>query len=413
MSVPATTVTAYFDVPSSTTFIIGDPVRGIIGSDYVLGGDVAVDIASLVRMVTIRRGRTRELNEITAGSAVIEANNHFRQLDPENTAGTYYGNIRPGKRVRIDTDGVTIFDGKTADYDYSYSPSLESLTDIEVVDVLAELAASELDDWTTTAGQTAGQRLEDLFDRPEVGIGAARNLDAGSSTLAADVVTAGANALNYAQTVTQSDLGVLFASRQNLLTFFGRSHPLSGSGAVEFSDDGTGVAFQGIEADYDVTLLHNRVSVTRDGGTTQTVQDDASIALYGEGKPRTLSVTGLLADSDDQALSMANYLLNLYKDPQYRVSSVTVILNTATDADRQAILALDIGDVVTVTFTPNQVGDPFSKFCRVEGFAHVIDKPFHTVTVYVSNLGDTFSGAPFIIGDPVYGVIGGPGVLTF
>lgn len=417
MVAPTPTVTAYWELTGATTaFVLDDPVRGVLDSaTYVLGGDVATDISELVRSVTIRRGRQRAIEEITVGVANVVANNHQRQLDPEYSSGTYYGNIRPGKRFTVSAtpDGgipIPVFDGRVDDWDFLYPVDMDSIAQFDIVDGLAMLGAAEFDEWTTTAGQTPGVRLEAILDRPEVQFPASRNIDVGTSTLQADLVSWGSNVLNYCQLVAQADLGQLFAARDGVLTFFGRNRVVTGVGAPEFRDDGVGIVYQGVQLDYGTEQLFNRVSVDADGFTKQTVIDQDSIDLYGV---RSLSIPRLPLDSEAQALDLANFLLSLYKLPVTRFESVTVTLHDKTAAEQATILAVDIGSVVRVVYTPNGVGDPIDKYCLVEGVSHTISPSFHEMTFSLSNLADGFSGQPFVLDDSEFGLLDGTGRLAF
>lgn len=411
------TVTAFFDVDgSSVVFILDDPVRGLLDDPtYVLGGDLAVDLPG-IRSVTIRRGRERALDEITVGVATVRANNMDRIYDPEYAAGTYYGNIRPGKRVTIATNGVARFDGLIDDYDYDYPVAGDSTVTFDAADCLATLGSAEFDEWTTSAGQLVGARLTSILDRPEVAFPATRSIDTGTSTLQADLVSWGSNVLNYAQLVTKADLGSLFASKEGVLTFYGRNRSVTGVGAPIFSDvPGAGIPYSEFAIDYGTELLANRVSVDATGFTKQTVTSAASYDLFQ--KWWSLSLANLPLETQQQALDLANYLLNLYAFPDQRIASITVLLHGLDTDDQNAVLALDIGSVIRVAHTPNGISPAIDKYCMVEGVTESIGMGamFHSVTLKLSNLIDAFGGQPFILDDAEWGVLdtAGHGVLAF
>lgn len=415
MTAPTPTVTAFFDVAgNSQVFILNDPVKGVLdNATYTLGGDVATDISQYVRVTSITRGRERAIDEINVGVAQLTANNHNRTFDPEYTAGPFFGNIKPGKRVTVAAGGVTIFDGLIDDWNFDYQPSRESAASFDVVDCLATLGSAEFDEWTTTAGQTTGTRLASILDRPEVQFPATRNLDSGTSTLQADLVSWGTNVLNYAQLVVKCDLGQLFASRDGVLTFYGRNRSVTGVGALEFRDDGAGIPYGGVALEYGTELLFNRVSVDATGFTKQTVTDQDSIDEFQ--KVWSLSLPELPLETQQQALDLANYLLNLYSQPVTRISSVTVHLHDEriSEGTAGAILALDIGSVIRVVYTPNDVGTAIDKFCMVEGVDHAIDWPAHSMTLKLSNLADGFAGNPFTLDSATLGLLDIAGVLAF
>lgn len=62
-----------------------------------------VDLSSRVRSAEWRVGRERDLDEWPSGEATIVLDNSDRVLDPEYTAGTYYGSLNPRTPFRIRT----------------------------------------------------------------------------------------------------------------------------------------------------------------------------------------------------------------------------------------------------------------------------------------------------------------------
>ncbi len=58
------------------------------------------DLSTRCRRLTIRRGRSHELNRTGAGVLEALLDNRDRELDPDNTLGTYYPNVKPMKHVR-------------------------------------------------------------------------------------------------------------------------------------------------------------------------------------------------------------------------------------------------------------------------------------------------------------------------
>ena len=415
MAAPAVTVNAYWDIANSgSTFVLDDPTRGVLDSVYVLAGDVAVNITSNVRTVAVKRGRSRELDVIEAGVASLWADNNTRQMDPAYTSSPYYGNVRPGKRVTISATASgfsarPILDGIVDDWNYNYDPAPDSTTTFDVIDGLGLLAAAEFDAWTTTPAETTGPRLTSILARSEVLFTGTTAFDVGTSTLAGDNVSWGSNVLNYMQLVAKADLGQLFAAKDNTITFYGRAKVLTGVGSLTFSDDGTGIAYRSLEVDYGTELLFNRVSVDATGFTKQTVSDTDSIAMYGV---RTLSLS-LPLDSAAQALTMATFLLNVYKQPAQRFSSMVVSLPPQTDAVQDSILALEIGSVIRVVFTPNKLGTAIDRYCLIEGISHDIGPMQHDVTFSMSNLANGLGGLPFVLDDATYGKLDGLGLLAY
>lgn len=59
--------------------------------------NVTADLVSL----STRRGRNRESGAYETGQLLFELRNDTRKYDPDHTAGTYYGKLRPNRRVRL------------------------------------------------------------------------------------------------------------------------------------------------------------------------------------------------------------------------------------------------------------------------------------------------------------------------
>lgn len=402
MPAPTITVTAYFDFPfTADAFTLDDPTRGELGNTtYKLFASTPVDVSNDARTVSISRGTSSKLvPEADAGTASVVLANRDRTYDPQFPTGPYYGNIIPGRRVTIAANDITIFDGRVEDWDLSYEVSGESTAVAKLVDGLATLARQQFDDWTPTAGETAGPRLSTVLDRPEVQWPYARSIDTGVSTLSAAPVDWGTNALDYCKLVSKSDLGFFFADRSNVLTFRDRHANLNASASATFADDGTGIPFMSISAAYGSELLFNRVGVSRVGGGEQTVLDLDAQLSYGV---RSYTVSGLLLDSNDQALDMANFLLGQYTDPEFRIESIGVELAALTPAQQDEVLSLDLTSVVRVVFTPNGVAPAYDRFCIVYGIDHAIDarSTSHTVTLH---LGDADRRSNLTLDDDVFG----------
>ncbi len=383
----------------------------IEGTD-VIAGDVSVDITDYVYAVSTARGRSRELDTIQTGTCRVALRNYDGRFLPEefNAAGPYVGDVFPGKRVRVSmaANDAAIFTGRVDEWHYSYDVSGEVDAWFEAVDGLGALASASFDDWTTTAADTPGDRINAVLDRPEVDWGPARDIGTGVSTLQSDSITWGSNVLNYCSLVAATDRGFFFASRENQLTFIGRDElalratVFADDPADILADDGTGVAFSGIEIASSSELLFNRVGVDREGGALQTVEAPASQEAYGV---RSLQVTGLLNETDDQSLSLAANLLDQYSQPQSRVAAVTVILDSLDPGSTTDVKVPlhDIGDMVKVKWTPVGTSTQVEQLSLVEGKYHqtTVDG-LHTVT-YALSPADQLAG--FIIGDAKYGVI--------
>jgi hypothetical protein len=274
-----------------------------------------------------------------------------------------------------------------------------------VSDALGQLGRAEFNEWTATASQLPGQRLNSILDRSEVLWPAIdRDIGNGVDVLQGDAVSWGSNVLNYMQLVAKGDLGYLFASKDGKITFRDRNFANGATSLITFADGTatTGVPFSGISAETGADTLFGRVGVDREGGTLQTVTV-ASLSTWAAtyGGVRSLSVTGLVLNTDAQSLALANYLLNLYSAPQYRVSSVTLDLHGFELGMQSQVLALEIGSTVTVSYSPNRTGPVITQTLVVQGIQHDIGPATHTVTLSTIQSPIQY----FRLDDVVYGVL--------
>jgi hypothetical protein len=411
MAIEAPTVTVFFGLTASADlfFVLDDDVRGELDNvTYLLGGDLGTDITDAVHNISIRRGRNRELDEITTGTCNVGLRNFDRAFDPVNAAGPYFGNLRPGKQVQVSIYGVTIYTGAVDDWAQGFAHGNRADASLIAVDSLGRLARRDFDEWTTTGGQTAGPRIVDVLNRTEVGWGANRDIGTGVSTLQADVVSWGSNVLNYLQLVAKSDQGRLFDSRSGVLTFRDRHSVITATLAASFADDDTAIGFSAAQPRSSSELFFNRVSVDREGGVAQTKTDTAAGA---HDDIRALSIGGLLLDDDAQSADMAEFLLNLYKEPDTRLAQLTIPVHRLEVADQAAVARIELGDVVNVVWTPAGVGAAIDADLIVEGVEHEINKSVgHVMRLALSNT--TQRLAPFILDDDNFGVLD-QNVLTF
>ena len=365
-------------------FTLDDTTKGVLdGTAYKLAGDILQDVTSYTRDISIRRGRSRQLDRFTAGAATITLDNRARTFDP--LAGTaltpYAGQIVPRKEATISVSGVPIFSGQVEDWNLRYDLSGDSVAEAVCADGFALISQDTLAGSATTS-QLTGARISSVLTAAGWPIGK-RAIGTGDATLIADTIPAEANVLQYLQKVEASEPGAFFVNRAGNMTFRDRSDTQTFTG-VSFADDGTGIPYQGIDVLYGTEELYTNVVVTRSNGTaavgTATAADATSQAAYGI---NTLAVETLLS-SDAQATDLAQYLLGKYQTPTYRVDALDVILEGMTSTQAGQVLGLELADVVKVTFTPNRIGTAIQQFALVDGIEHRINPNAHTIRLTLS-----------------------------
>jgi len=366
---PTVRVELYVGIDRDAPYLtLDDPVKGELDEamyplyDGVLPS-ITADLEADAYAYTVSRGRDSELDDVSTGTLAVSLRNQTGTFVPSTLVPTSSDVYLPGKRVRLYLDEVCVFDGTVDDWQLLYDISGDCTADLVAYDALGTLAETALEEWTTTA-QTAGERIVEVLDRPEVDFGANRGVGAEGGDIDNDTVPAETNTLSYVRQVVYSSLGYVYASRLGLLTFE-PSTSVTYSVQAEFADDGTAIPFSGIAPASSSKFLYNRVSVTRAevGAVEQIVDDTASQALYGI---RTLSLDNMLMNSDTDALHFAETLLSVYKDPATRVESLTVNLGSLTSSQIAQVCALELGDFITVTWTPAGTSE-VTQSLRIEG----------------------------------------------
>jgi len=159
---------------------------------------------------------------------------------------------------------------------------------------------------------------------------------------------------------------------------------------VAFSDFGPGIRFTKIDVQYGSEFLYTEIEAsTQDAfGEIQVVDAPLSKALYGV---RSYSLTNLLNSTDQGAFEVAKDYLTYYYEPELRVQSITVDLSNLTIEQKLEVLGLEIDSFITVSFTPNGVGDPKVASGLVTGISHRITLTSHEVELRLRNERNLFT----------------------
>jgi hypothetical protein len=151
-----------------------------------------------------------------------------------------------------------------------------------------------------------------------------------------------------------------------------------------FSDFGPGIRFTDIQVQYGAEYLYTQVEAkTQDSfAEPQVIEALQSKELYGV---RTYSITNLLNSDDSGAFEVAKDYLTYYYQPELRVQSITVDLSNLSLEQKLEVLDLEIDDYISVSFTPNGIGDPKIASGLVTGIAHRITLNSHEVELRLRN----------------------------
>lgn len=379
-------------------FTLDDATKGALNNaTYTLSGEVLVDVTDDVRSVTIRRGRSRTLQKFTAGNATVVLDNRAAngaKYDPTNTSSPYYGSVVPGKQITITRDGIVLYVGNTADWNYSYDVNGDAVAEPSAVDGLAYLAQQTLSAGTATS-QLTGDRVTTILNAVGWPV-TQRSISAGQATLDADVVAEGTNALAYLEKVADvSEPGAVFIDASGLVAFRDRTD-LQDASVSSVAFGGTGIPYQSCEVVYGTEEMTNAVSVTYTAGSvvagTAVATDAVSQTAYGVIDASYETVLSNLA----QAQALADWQVGIYAQPRYRVDSISVNLGGLSSTDVATVLALDLGSIISVT-PPNASS---VQVVTIDGIEHSANPGEHVVGFRMSE-----TTAAFVLDSSAFGVL--------
>jgi hypothetical protein len=365
---------------------------------------IVVDLTSQTVGINIRRGRDLTQDKFNSGTCQIRVLDLNGDWNPQNVTSPYYGLLQPLRKLQITAshNSVTynLFAGYTLSYDYTY-PRGEELGYITITanDALSLFNKSAISTVTgATAGETTGSRINDILNT--IGFPSSqRSIDTGQSTVQADPGTV-RSVLQALQTVEFTEFGALYISGAGDVIFRDRNDTATSiAGTPTVFNQTTGINYANLKFAFDDKLIFNVAQFTRTGGSTQTVSDQTSIDTYF---PHTITVDGLLNQSDSEVLSLAQAYVASRKSTDIRIDAMSLDLTTPNyTAGIAAALGLDFFDPVTIT-NEQPGGSTLTKNLQIFGVQHQI-----TPTTWMTTL---TTGEPvldaFILNSTSFGIIG-------
>lgn len=410
MAMPTQKVEIGFDLTDTGTgpyFRLDDPVQGVLdNTSYLLGGTLFFDVTSLVTSIAIRRGKNRELDQYDQGLANVVFNNNQRTFDPEFAGSPYAGQIIPKRQIRISSGNQLQFFGLVDDWNLSYETNGDSIAAAACSDATAVFANQTLFTRTNTA-QKSGERVNEILSLPEINWTLSlRQIDTGLMTLGADTIEDNTNALTYFRLIEQSEPGSFFIGKDGSVVFKDRTAAPVSNG-VTLADDGTGIPYQSIRVQYGSELLANEIVLESAITNTQVTQTDLdSVEEYGL---FNLTRTGLLIGNDSDLEDLADFYAQKFAEPEYRFESVDILLDELSAGEQNDLLNLEIGDVVQIKFTPNEIPPAISKYAEIIRIDHSVDLNNHILSLGFS----TLDFALFVLDDAEFGKLDSGNALAF
>jgi hypothetical protein len=388
------------------SFKLDDPIKGVLdNTTYTLGGTRFFDITDRLLSANTTRGKNQALDRIDAGTLNIVVDNFDRLFDPLYASGFYFGQLIPGKEIRISCNDFPVIYGTVDDIDIAYEPGNRSVASFQATDGLSYLTQNNLPEVFPDV-ELSGARVTRILDLPEVDWPVdKRSIDTGNSFLSDTDISQGTQAIGYLQLVATSESGEVFVSKDNNFVFRQRNSTPNLPDII-FTDEAsipgyTVIPFAELGVVYGTEELYNRIVLTNDFPVFPdevTVEDLDSQVLYG---PHSYDQTGLLNNDAADLESLANFLLLRFKEPQYRFNSVSVVMDILSEAQQDQILDLEIGDIVQVRFTPSGIPPAIEQYVRVIGISHDWQNNEKRINLSLERLDFSL----FVLDDPVLGVL--------
>lgn len=334
---------------------------------------VIVDVSDQVNLVQTKRGRNALSDEFQTGQLTLRIVDQNGDFNPQNPASPYYELLTPMRKVQITAtySGVTypIFSGFITSYVNSQPKDATEVayTTITAVDAYRLAQNAQISTVTgATAGDLSGTRINQILDQIQWPSGL-RDVDAGLTTMQADPGT-NRTSLSALQVVALSEFGAVYVNASGSFVFQDRSVTAGSIGGTPtvFADNGTGILYANAVWKLDDTLIFNKSTVTRSGGTAQVAENAASIEKYFL---HSYFLDGLLMQTDAVALEYAQSYTASRAETSIRCDAVELDLYTPDyNTGIIASLSLDFFDPITV-ITTQPGGSTLNKTLQIFGVA--------------------------------------------
>jgi hypothetical protein len=403
-------------------FTLDDPVKGVLNNtEYVLDG--TTEFASVIDGATgisVFRGRRDIGDQFTAGTMSFDLNDTFTGgiFNPFDTQSPYYDTaqavpgLAPMRKVVLSREGEELFNGYIVDYSYNFNLGGLDTVNVACADDFYLLSQTYMDEFNVTE-QLASARVAAVLNLPEVNafmLAGERSIETSTILLggaSAYTVPYGTSVAAYMAKINESVQGRIFIARDGTFTFQDRIGDTLSASVADFHDDGTAIPYDNVGISFEANQVINRAAVQHAGASTPEIAEDlASQATYFI---QTTAISDALVHNDTAALDLANYLL--VGQPEARYTNVSTLFASLTDAQRDTVAVLEIGNTITIekSFTSGVTITSLAQELAIEGIQHEIDlSTGHRITLFTSPTTLVFE---LILDDLVYGTIDTENVL--
>jgi len=383
-------------------FTLNDAIRGRLDSGNVLGGAVTlVDVTSFVQSVNVNRGRSRDLNSFSAGTAtVLLENSADGRFNPANINSPYFPGIEPLIEVSIDalvageSSYTNLYTGFVTDWVTQYPNKTTSKVQVSCADSFVKLSNIEATSLSVSSTDS-GSMVSSILSNSQVAFSGSTSIDTGNSTMQS--INKSTNVLGLIQEIEKSENGAFFTGADGTLNFKNRHASFPTTSSQVFSDDGSDIPYLEVSQPVDDDLIFNVINLKREGGTVQSASDTASQGKYLK---RYLERTSLLNSSDSDVLNAAKFLLAKFKDALPRFSSMVLNVDTLSTSNQLAVLGLELSSGIKIEITPPGESAQVARESVIDGISFAISPQDFVVRFNVS---DAVNSAFFRLNSATYG----------
>lgn len=370
---------------------------------------VWTDVSADVRQLSYQSdGRNHELSRTDIGTLSALLDNRLGTYDPTNPSSPRYPGVKRKRWIRVSAVWAGVTYRRWTGLIEEWSQEWPAFGKDATVEISASSALSVLNlfdlDGLSYGAQATGTRTGAVLTSAGV---TSYTVDTGASTVVAvGPFARDSAALSHLLDVEATENGRLFSAGDGSVRFQSRHYRLlnSSTSSGTIGDQAAEIRYRTGRLDLDDADLWNEVEVTPSGGTPETASDAASkLAHYTRRLNRDI-----LSSSQAEALSAAQYLLALYADPSPRIPQVELI--GASDTSKwPTILGAEISD--RFTWIRRAVAHEIEQDVFVERYADsVAPGRDWRVTFQLSPAADQ---AGWVLGDPVYSLLGETTVLSY
>lgn len=313
-----------------------------LGFDDELAEDVPeqfTELSARTKRISIRRGRSDNLDAVSAGEATIVIHDPEGDFNPLNGASPYVPNVIPGRKVIVSAtyngNDYGLFWGFIRSIEHDPSANVKE-TRLTCQDIFMTLTRAK-PTITGTGQTTTGGVVETVLDA--IGWDGPTDIAAGDPI--ANFYSQGENtALSLIQGVLETERGSFFHGKGGTVSYLARHARYGNASSATLTDVATAAA-----PATDIQNVRNRAKVGN-GVYSTTAQNQASISNFGPSD--ATEIASPYIQSPAQAASLARWLVEQGANPSPPLRSLDYIANKS-GALMENTLAREIGERITVT----------------------------------------------------------------